>query len=95
MLLNQTLGSGGVGNINPNLYALAASGWSSGMFHDITTGNNVVTIPCPRRQPNCGTTPVGFSAGVGYDQATGLPSVDVEPADHRMGTAGARRPRIR
>jgi uncharacterized protein (TIGR03437 family) len=75
-LLNQSLSSGGVGNINPNLYSLAQSGWSSGMFHDITTGNNIVTIPCPRRTPNCGTTPVGYLAGVGYDQATGLGSVD-------------------
>jgi uncharacterized protein (TIGR03437 family) len=75
-LLNQQLGTGGVGNINPNLYALAAAGWSSGMFHDITTGNNIVTIPCPKRTPNCGTTPVGYSAGVGYDQTTGLGSVD-------------------
>jgi uncharacterized protein (TIGR03437 family) len=75
-LLNQSLGSGGVGNINPNLYALAPAGWGTGMFHDITSGNNLVTIPCPRRSPNCGTTAVGFSAGVGYDQATGLGSVD-------------------
>jgi len=75
-LLNQSLGSNGVGNINPNLYALAPSGWGSGMFHDITTGNNVVTVTCPKRTPNCGTTPQGYSAGVGYDQATGLGSVD-------------------
>ncbi len=75
-LLNQSLGSNGVGNINPNLYALAPSGWGSGMFHDITTGNNVVTVTCPKRTPNCGTTPVGYSAGTGYDQATGLGSVD-------------------
>ncbi len=76
VLLNQALGSSGVGNINPNLYALASAGWSSGVFHDITTGNNIVTIPCSRRSPNCGTTPVGFSAGAGYDQATGLGTVD-------------------
>jgi uncharacterized protein (TIGR03437 family) len=75
-LLNQAQGSGGLGNINPNLYALAPAGWSSGMFHDITTGNNIVTVPCPRRSPNCGTTPVGFSAGPGYDQTTGLGTVD-------------------
>jgi uncharacterized protein (TIGR03437 family) len=74
-LLNQSLGSGGVGNINPNLYSLAASGWGSGMFHDITTGNNIVTVPCPRKG-TCTATPVGYSAGVGYDQTTGLGSVD-------------------
>jgi uncharacterized protein (TIGR03437 family) len=75
-LLNQQLGSGGVGNINPKLYSLAQAGWASGMFHDITTGNNIVTVACSKRAPNCGATPVGYSAGVGYDQATGLGSVD-------------------
>jgi uncharacterized protein (TIGR03437 family) len=76
-LLNQSLGSGGVGNINPQLYALAPSGWGSGMFHDITSGNNIVTVACPQRQPNCTASPVGYNAGVGYDQTTGLGSVDV------------------
>jgi uncharacterized protein (TIGR03437 family) len=76
VLLNQVVGSGGVGNVNPNLYALAPAGWSSGMFHDITTGNNIVTVSCPKRTPDCGATPVGYSAGVGYDQTTGLGSVD-------------------
>jgi uncharacterized protein (TIGR03437 family) len=77
VLLNQSLGSGGVGNLNPHVYSLAPAGWSSGMFHDITTGNNIVTVPCPRRSVNCATTPVGYSAGAGYDQTTGLGSVDV------------------
>ncbi|HML18184.1 MAG TPA: hypothetical protein VK419_14240, partial [Bryobacteraceae bacterium] len=75
-ILNQSLGGGGVGNINPNMYALAQTGWSSGMFHDITTGNNLVTVPCSRREPNCTETPVGYYAGFGYDQTTGLGSVD-------------------
>jgi uncharacterized protein (TIGR03437 family) len=75
-LLNQSLGVSGVGNINPDLYSLAPSGWGSGMFHDVTTGNNIVTIPCPKRGPTCVATPVGYSAGVGYDQTTGLGSVD-------------------
>ena len=76
VLLNQKLGSHGLGNINPQLYSLAPSGWGSGMFHDITTGNNIVTVSCPQRQPNCAATPVGYNAGVGYDQTTGLGSVD-------------------
>jgi uncharacterized protein (TIGR03437 family) len=75
-LLNQALGSGGVGNVNPKLYALAQAGWASGMFHDVTTGNNLVTVACSKRSPNCGATAVGYSAGVGYDEATGLGSVD-------------------
>jgi uncharacterized protein (TIGR03437 family) len=78
-LLNQYLvskgASAGVGNINPNLYALAQT--NPGIFHDVTGGNNIVTANCPRKSPNCGNLPVGYNAGVGYDQATGLGSVDV------------------
>jgi uncharacterized protein (TIGR03437 family) len=73
-LLNQKLGSGGVGNINPKLYSLAQSNPS--IFHDITSGNNIVTVPCSRRAFNCTPTPVGYHAGSGYDQATGLGTVD-------------------
>jgi uncharacterized protein (TIGR03437 family) len=73
-LLNQQLGTGGVGNINPNLYALAQS--APGIFHDVTTGNNIVTVPCTRRAATCNSPAVGYNAGVGYDQATGLGSVD-------------------
>jgi uncharacterized protein (TIGR03437 family) len=73
-LLNQKLGSAGVGNINPKLYSLAQS--NPGIFHDVTTGNNIVTVACSQRQPDCGATPVGYNAGVGYDQTTGLGSVD-------------------
>ncbi|MGD1091829.1 MAG: protease pro-enzyme activation domain-containing protein [Bryobacteraceae bacterium] len=66
--------SSGVGNINPKLYSLAQT--TSGIFHDVTTGNNIVTVPCPARSRTCVSAPVGYSAGVGYDQATGLGSVD-------------------
>ncbi|HEX5227047.1 MAG TPA: protease pro-enzyme activation domain-containing protein [Bryobacteraceae bacterium] len=73
-LLNQKLGSGGVGNINPKLYAIAHS--SPSVFHDVTAGNNIVTAACSRRQITCSNVPVGYNAGVGYDLATGLGSVD-------------------
>ena len=43
----------------------------------MTTGNNIVTIPCSRRLLSCTAKPVGYYAGAGYDQATGLGSVDV------------------
>jgi len=33
-------------------------------------------VACARREPNCALTPVGYYAGVGYDQTTGLGSVD-------------------
>ena len=74
-LINQATGSNGLGNVNPMLYALAAS--SPAAFHDITSGNN--NAPCTAGTANCpaGTTSFGFSAGKGYDQVTGLGSLDV------------------
>jgi hypothetical protein len=65
-LIDQNAGAA-QGNINPNLYALATLQYSNGgsaVFHDITSGNN--SVP--------GVT--GFTAGPGYDEATGLGSVD-------------------
>jgi uncharacterized protein (TIGR03437 family) len=63
----------GLGNINPTLYALAQT--TPAVFHDVTTGDNIVN-PCPARLRTCTATPVGFTAGPGYDQVTGLGSVD-------------------
>ncbi len=62
----------GLGNVNPSLYALAQT--SSDVFHDITSGNNVV--PCRTGTTGCTTGSFGFQAGVGYDQVTGLGSVN-------------------
>jgi subtilase family serine protease len=75
-LINQALGTPGLGNVNPNLYTFAASTPSA--FHDVTSGNNIV--PCTTGTINCpsGTTQIGFSAGTGYDQVTGLGSVDAD-----------------
>jgi subtilase family serine protease len=73
-ILNQKTGAK-QGNINPSLYALSAA--NVGAFHDITTGNNIV--PCDPATVDCptsGTAQYGFSAGVGYDQVTGLGSID-------------------
>jgi uncharacterized protein (TIGR03437 family) len=64
----------GQGNMNPRLYALAQA--SPSVFHDTTTGNNMVPSCSPKEQ-NCVPSQVGFNAGPGYDQATGLGSVDV------------------
>jgi uncharacterized protein (TIGR03437 family) len=65
----------GLGNANMTLYSLARTG--SGIFNDITTGNNVVTVtPCSGRIGGC--TSVGYQAGPGYDLVTGLGSVNVE-----------------
>ena len=79
-LLNQYLVSAGgqaapgAGNINPRLYALAQSG--AGAFHDITSGNNIVSVTCGARSRNCVAGSYGYPAGPGYDQASGLGSVD-------------------
>jgi subtilase family serine protease len=76
-LLEQKLAAtGGLGNVNPMIYGLANSGFYSQVFHDITSGNNnsscvVGTKDCP----NGGS--IGFSAGGGYDRATGWGSLDV------------------
>src|SRR5271169_1068358 len=68
-LVNQKSGGGRQGNPNPVLYRLATAQYGdsgAAVFHDVTTGNN--SVP--------GVT--GFSAGPGYDLATGLGSVDVQ-----------------
>jgi uncharacterized protein (TIGR03437 family) len=63
----------GLGNINPQLYRLAQT--SPSVFHDITTGSNIV--PCGQGSPECLTGSFGYQAGPGYDMATGLGSIDV------------------
>jgi len=75
-LINQATASPGLGNVNPMLYQLAAN-TSNGAFHDITSGTN--KVPCTTGTTNCpsGTTSIGFTAGSGYDQVTGLGSLDV------------------
>ncbi len=72
-LINQKQGyTTGQGLINPELYKLASvSATYAVAFNDITTGNN----DCLAGSANCSGT-AGFSAGTGYDQVTGLGSVD-------------------
>jgi uncharacterized protein (TIGR03437 family) len=78
-LLNQYLvangvqKSAGLGNMNPRFYTLAQT---TGVFHDITTGNNLVN-PCTGQHQSCSSGSIGYSAGVGYDQVTGLGTPDV------------------
>ena len=77
-LLNQYLvkqglqKAAGLGNINPQLYRLAQS--VPAAFHDIVSGNN--NVPCLQGSPGCTTGSYGYAAGPGYDQATGIGSVD-------------------
>lgn len=76
----------GLGNINNILYGLANGPTYSSIFHDITTGNNAV--PCAPGTPNCTNGgSIGFSAGSGYDQATGLGSLDVKNLINSWSTA--------
>ncbi|MGB0006893.1 MAG: S53 family peptidase [Candidatus Sulfotelmatobacter sp.] len=76
-LIEQYLSASGLANINPNLYSLAAS--NASVFHDATTGNNIV--PCTSGTTGCPSSApfqYGFTAGTGYDQVTGLGSVDAD-----------------
>jgi subtilase family serine protease len=76
-LVNQSLGNTppvGLAPVNPRLYQLASN--FPAAFNDVKTGNNLV--PCTSGTTNCpsGTTQIGFTAGTGYDQVTGLGSVN-------------------
>jgi len=62
----------GLGNINPQLYRLAQS--VPGAFHDVAAGDNMV--PCVIGSPDCLSGSFGYRAGLGYDMATGLGSVE-------------------
>jgi uncharacterized protein (TIGR03437 family) len=68
-----------LGNINPALYRLAQS--TTGVFHDITAGDNAQ--PCADGSPDCKNGVVGRYAGSGYDEATGLGSVDAFELAHQ------------
>ncbi|MDR3388489.1 MAG: S53 family peptidase [Rudaea sp.] len=83
-LLNQKIG-GAQGNLNPRLYALAATP-ANGVIHDAnlaSTGVSGCTLSTPSLCNN--STPgadglsgglPGYSVGIGYDEVTGLGSLD-------------------
>jgi subtilase family serine protease len=76
-LINQSLGNtppAGLGNINPTLYRIAQN--TPAAFNDVTAGDNIV--PCTSGTTGCpsGTTQIGFTTGAGYDQVTGLGSIN-------------------
>ena len=73
LVQNKVQSKPGLGNINPKLYSMAAAN-APGVFHDVTTGDNMV--PCQPGTPSCATGQFGFTAGNGYDLVTGLGSVD-------------------
>jgi subtilase family serine protease len=78
-LLNQQLVNSrvaqrtGLGNVNPRLYQLAQT--TTGVFHDITSGSNIV--PCKAGTTGCNTDRYGYTATAGYDPVTGLGSLNV------------------
>jgi pseudomonalisin len=84
-LLNQKMG-GAQGNLNPRLYALAATP-GNGVFHDVTVATSGVvgcSVSTPSMCNNSTPGPTGLSAGLagylvgpGYDLVTGLGSIDV------------------
>lgn len=97
-LVNQRLGGAAQGNPNPVLYKLLST---AGVFHDVTSGNISVPCPGGTTTPNCskntaggfgvlttaaGGTTVAYTAGTGYDLATGLGSVDVTQLLNNWGT---------
>lgn len=74
-VLNQKINAtAGQGNINPILYSLASNPTTyASAFHDVTTGSNA----CTAGATYCSTAGAGsYVATVGYDEATGLGSVD-------------------
>lgn len=73
-LINEYMGGSGFGNVNTMLYPTYASTPSA--FNDVTTGDN--RVPCTSGSVDCpsGTTTIGYSAGTGYDQVTGLGSIN-------------------
>ena len=90
-LLNQYLVSTGaqsqpgVANINPTIYRLAQSSSGSGVFHDVTTGNNA--LPCVVGSPNCSSGTFGYNAAPNYDQASGWGSLNVYNFVHQWTSA--------
>jgi subtilase family serine protease len=73
-ILNQVEHATGQGNINPILYNLASNPTSyAAIFHDITSGTNAC-LPSVADCPTAGQSE--YAATPGYDEATGLGSVD-------------------
>jgi trimeric autotransporter adhesin len=74
-LVIQQLGGGRLGQADYTLYPLSQQ--KSAAFHDVTTGNNAVY--CLSGAADCGSNGflTGYNAATGYDDASGLGSLDV------------------
>ena len=81
-LINQkakptTAGNVGQGVVNPILYQLASTKYATD-FHDITSGNNNCSAAGSTVCPSSGGSASSYSAGTGYDLASGLGSIDFD-----------------
>jgi subtilase family serine protease len=63
-----------LGFLNPALYLLSHGPKASYVFHDVTTGNNSVTLADANGNP---VSITGYSAGQGWDAVTGIGTPDV------------------
>jgi hypothetical protein len=74
-IINQKQNSTGEGVVNSTLYTLAASSSTyASAFHDITSGSN----ECTAGSTYCSSAGESeYSAATGYDQASGLGSIDL------------------
>ena len=79
--------TGGLGNVNPLLYAIASGSSGATAFHDITTGNNFVA--CTAGYPDCVGGQLGYATGPGYDLVTGIGSADGQQLANALKTAAA------
>lgn len=86
LLATGAIKTSGLGNINPTLYRLAQV--APQVFHDTTTGTNIVS--CAAGSVDCTDGSLGYSAGVGYDNVTGLGSIDVARLAHAWSSADIR-----
>jgi len=92
-LLDQNLG-GAQGNLNPGLYQMAVSAPTA--FHDVTVATSGVTT-CDLNTPSLCNNSIGgpsglsggqpgFAVGVGYDEVTGLGSLNAGTFVYAYGT---------
>ncbi|HVC48470.1 MAG TPA: Ig-like domain repeat protein [Terracidiphilus sp.] len=89
-LVEQKTGSR-LGQADYVLYKLAKSKYST-VFHDVSSGDN--SVPCISGTPNCALNGVsqyfltGYNATTGYDEASGLGSVDATQMANNWASAG-------
>ena len=86
-IINQKLNSSGQGVINSTLYTMAADSTTyASAFHDITSGSN----ECTAGSSYCSSASASeYSATTGYDEASGLGSVDFYNLLEAWGTSSS------